>query len=122
MDAVITGHGPRQMADEDICRAIGEDLTQTYPGYLWQVGCNHDAGVATILLIVPTAPRAYQTKGFMIHLNTVVGPGGSKKVRDAGGEILERWGLPRGRAPSDYMARAGANGLDTANSITKSRY
>lgn len=122
MDAVITGHGPRQMADEDICRAIGEDLTQTYPGYLWQVGCNHDAGVATILLIVPTATRADQAKGFMIHLDTVVGPGGSKKVRDAGGEVLERWGLPRGRAPSDYMAQAGEHGLDTANSITKSRY
>jgi hypothetical protein len=122
MEAGVISHGETAMADEDVCRAIGEDLTATYPGYLWNVGCNHQSGVATICLMMPSPTPSNTMKGFQINLSTVLGPGGQKRVREAGGEVLERWGLPRGRAPEDMVQRAHQHGLDTGNMITKSKY
>ena len=122
MDAGFTGYGEREMADRDVCIAIGEDLTRAYPGYMWNVGCNHQAGVAQIMLMMPSDKPSNTTKGFLIHLSTALGPGGQKKVLLAGGEILERWGLPRSRSPEDMVLRAHEHGLDESNMITKSRY
>jgi len=121
MFADVESSGPRAMADRDVCIAIGEDLTQTYPGYIWNVGCNHEAGAAQIMLVIPSV-TGNQSMGFLIHLSTVMGPGGRQKVLAAGGEVLERWGLPRGRAPTDMVQRANEHGLDQGNMITKSRY
>lgn len=122
MEAAFSGTGERAMADQDVCIAIGEDLTRAYPGYLWKVGCNHEAGVAHIHLVVPSPIPDNTTKGFMIYLSTVLGPGGQKKVIGAGGEILERWGLPRDRAPEDMVDRANEHGLDRSNMVLKSKY
>lgn len=121
MEADVESYGPRAMADQDVCVAIGEDLTQHYPGYIWNVGCNHEAGVAYIMLVIPSGPDN-QSKGFLIHLDTVLGPGGQKRCRWAAGEILERWGLPRDRAPADTVQRANENGLDQSSMVLKSRY
>lgn len=120
-DIIFTGHGPTRMADHDLCVAVGEDLTSTYPGYFWNVGCNHEAGALHIELVIPHQV-GNTTKGFLMHISTAVGPGGQKAVRKAGGELLERWGLPRGRAPKDTIERALEHGLDEGNAILKSRY
>lgn len=120
-EAILTGSGENRMADQDICIAVGEDLTQTYPGYFWNVGCNHEAGTVTVALAIP-GEAGNTTKGFLLHLSSIVGPDGQKKVRAAGGELLERWGLPRGRAPDDTIERALEHGLDRGGEIKKSRY
>jgi hypothetical protein len=121
MDAILTGDGATRAADEALCLVIGRDLTETYPGYAWDVGCNHEAGVVAVRLATPEIGGMAQP-GFMLHISTVVGPDGQKKVRQAGGEILERWRLQRERAQSDWVERAQENGLDKTNMVLKSKF
>lgn len=121
METILTGSGATRAADEALCLVIGRDLTETYPGYGWDVGANHEAGVIAIKLAVPTLGGMAQP-GFLVHISTAVGPGGQKKVREAGGEILERWRLQRDQAPRDWVQRAQENGLDKGNMVLKSRY
>lgn len=116
MDALVSGG----MADQDVCIAVGEDLTQVYPGYMWKVGCNHDAGTVVIDVGVPK-PIGMENYGYMLHLSSVLGPGGQKRVRQAGGEMLERLGLRRGVAQADTHYRAVEHGLDLGGAVTKSK-
>lgn len=124
-DAIVSGSGDTQMADQDLCIAVGEDLTATFPGYVWAVGCDHQAGVLNIRLILDAdalTSRRFGEYGYLLHISSVLGPGGQKKVRNAGGEVLERYGLPRTRAPQDVSARAVEHGLDLDAIVTKSRH
>jgi hypothetical protein len=102
------------MSDQDVCIAVGEDLTQTYAGHPWMVGCDHEAGTVYIKLAYdpPAAKPQLGQMEYMLHLSTVLGPGGQKRVRTAGGEMLERWGLPRAAATTDSRDAAAAHGLD----------
>jgi hypothetical protein len=121
MEAILTGEGATRAADEALCLVIGRDLTETYPGYAWDVGCNHEAGVVAVRLAVPQVGGMAQP-GFLLHIATVVGPDGQRKVRAAGGEILERYRLQRECAQDDWLQRAEANGLDKTNMIVKSKH
>ena len=121
MDTAFTSSGATAMADEDVCRAVGEDLQSKYPGYPWMVGCNHEAGTVVIDLPEPWKPIKYRNYGILLHLSTVLGPGGQKVVHHSGGELLERMNLPRDRAPLDAGLRARENGLDVGSAIIKSR-
>lgn len=120
-ESYLTGSGETRMADQDICIAVGEDLTATYPGYFWNVGANSEAGTVVVSLAIP-GDNANTTRGFLLHISSLMGPDGQKKVRAAGGELLERWGLPRGRAPDDVIERALEHGLDRGGEVLKSRY
>lgn len=125
IDALVTGYGETRMADEDICIAVGEDLTRMYPGYLWMVGADHDAGVVHIRLQLPLdtpANRVLGEYGYLLYISSVLGAGGQAKVRNAGGEMLERWGLPRSWAPHDVVEIAQAHGLDISGAVTKSKH
>lgn len=121
MEAILTGDGATRAADEALCLVVGRDLTETYPEYAWDVGANHEAGVIAIRLAVPMQGGMAQP-GFLMHISTVVGPDGQKKVRLAGGEILERWRLQRERAQQDWIERATENGLDKTNMVLKSKF
>ncbi len=116
--------GEHAMAERDICLAVSDTLHANYPGYAWRVGCTLESGVVVVELCVPLASRlkpTNQTKGFMIHIKRLQGPGGIKKVIWAGGEVLERWKLPRDKAPADWVEMAWEHGLDESNSVVKSR-
>jgi hypothetical protein len=99
------------MADEDVARAVGDDLATVYPGYSWMVGCDHEAGQVVIDLGV-TKPAGYENYAYALNIATCTGAGGRQKVMRAGGELLERFGLKRGAATADFMALAKENGLD----------
>ena len=103
------------MADQDVCIAVGEDLESCYPGYPWAVGCDHLAGRVVIDLAVEKPP-SFRNFAYALNLTTVFGPGGQKRVREAGGELLERFGLRRARAYEDTHLRARENGLDVSGS------
>ena len=120
-EAIVTGEGATQAADEALCIVVGRDLMDAFPGYAWDVGCNHEAGVLSIRLSVSVVGGMAQP-GFLMHISNVVGPGGQKKVRNAAGEVLERWKLRRGAAKADWMEEALSNGLDTGNAVLKSRH
>jgi hypothetical protein len=112
------------MADQDVCIAVGEYLTQHYPGHPWCVGCSHQprnaaridhGGTVNITLgyspdrVLDGRPGAFL--GYLLYISTVLGPGGAKRVMQAGGELLERWGLPRCGAGHDSALDAKAHGL-----------
>ena len=112
------------MSDMDVCIAVGEDLTSVYSGHPWCVGADHEAGTVIIRLGYnppATNPRLAEM-GYLLHLSTVLGPGGQKKVRNAGAEMLERWGLARQRGNSDSRDAAYTHGLDTDDAILKSKF
>lgn len=120
MEAIVTSEHDNQMSDMDVCIAVGEDLTQAYPGYLWKVGTTHEGGVVAIDVGVPK-PLGMENLGYLLHLSTVLGPGGQARVRRAGGEMLERLGLRRTWAHSDTAEIAREHGLDRGGQILKSK-
>lgn len=124
MEAVFDISEETEASERALCYCIGVDLMQTYPGYVWNVGFTREGGVVTIMLVVPLSvrPGGMGSPGFLMHAATAVGPGGQARVRAAGGEILERWRLPRDKAPADWVEMAWDNGLDRTNMVTKSRY
>jgi hypothetical protein len=123
-DAVFShddgAHPEQAMADKDVCQAVSEDLMQTYPGYMWLVGCNHTAGTVSIDL-PGLKPPQFRQWGMLLHISTILGPGGQKIVRHAGGEFLERLGLPRRGAHADTVEMAREHGLITDDNKNKSK-
>lgn len=122
MDALLGQSGDTEFAmqDQDLCIAIGEDLTQFFPGYLWMVGVDHKAGSVVIDLQAPKPPHL-QNYAYRLNITSVFGPGGQKKVRNAGGELLERFGLRRTWAHPDTDEIAREHGLDISNNKDKSK-
>lgn len=116
MDAAVQSSGETEMADRDICVAVGQDLAQMYPGHPWMVGCDHGAGTVIIDLAYEK-PAQLRNMAYMLHLSSMMAPGARAKVMRAGGEMLERFGLGRTRATKEASAMAKENGLiadDTA--------
>lgn len=114
-------YGPKAMADEDVCRAVGQDLTHFYPGHFWCVGANHEAG--TIYIDLPyQKPLHLKSYGYLLYLSTVLGADGRKHIMRAGGELLERFGLPRSGAFAEANAQAKEHGLIIDGAIVKSKY
>jgi hypothetical protein len=116
--AQVISSGPDAMAEEDLCLAIGEDLAKHYPGYPWMVGVDHGSVCIDLGVEKPIDMQRY---GYRLNVATVIGPGGQKRVMEAGGELLERFGLRRGRAPDDAADLARENGLDVSGARNKSR-
>ena len=110
---LVLSEGSQAMADEDVCLAVGEDLSATYPGFPWAVGCDHFAGTVVIDLALDKPP-AFRNFAYLLHLSSIMGPGGQKKVRAAGGELLERYKLPRTHATENTRTYAKENGLDVS--------
>ena len=73
----------KTMEDQDVCMAVSEDLCATYPGYPWLVGCDHDAGTVAIDLAVEKPP-AFRNFGYMLHLSSIMGPGGAVRIDGQG--------------------------------------
>jgi len=108
--------GPMAMQEEDLCQAVGEDLTKHYPGHPWCVGADLVAG-SVVIDLGYKKPVHLQQMAYLLHPATLMGPGGHHRVMEAGGELLERFGLPREGARKGSGERAADNGLiagDTA--------
>jgi hypothetical protein len=99
------------MADDDLCRAIGEDLVRHYPNHPWGVGVDLECGSITIELGYPHPKLTHATWGYRLHPATCMGPGGQAAVMRAGGELLERFNLARGGADEDSAQAATENGV-----------
>lgn len=121
VDGLVRGDGEvttptltaKTMTDADLCQAIGEDLTEHYPGHPWAVGVDLESGSVTIRLGYPYPGMPATSFGYLLHPATVVGPGGQHRVMQAGGELLERYQLARGAATDESADRAAENGLIT---------
>ena len=120
MDFSVESSGPHAMADRDLCIAVGEDLQRHYPDHPWIVGCNHEAGTVVIDLGYEKPP-ALRNMAYLLHIPSLLGPGGHQRVMRAGGEWLERLRLAREAATDESGQRAAENGLDASGAVLKSK-
>lgn len=101
---VVPGKAQRE---EHYAKQVADVLLRHYPGHKWQIGVDvSNEGLVLINIKIPTLDGLW---GFTIKTDrTYVS---EKIVRDAAGELLERWGLSRGKADeAEYAAverRAG---------------
>lgn len=111
-------HSEFDVADIKVCNDVNDILTRYYPGHFWMVGCNHKAGTVHIELPYQTRIQTRFPYGYLLHITSLSNPDVmKKKVMIAGGEMLERYGLPRGAA-NDYTAiDARKHGLDKSGVI-----
>ena len=91
MSDLITLDDPiRYLSDVNMAKEIAETLYKNYPGYVWMVNADTGNNIATIQLGGVTGQY-----GFYLHLDKLTA--GMAQVMRAGGEVLERYKLTRGR-------------------------
>lgn len=90
---------PRVVAlDYMMAKRMAEALHKHYPGHLWAVTCDGQQGIATVRNL-----RLSGQWGFLLKLSEVQNDPSLKKVIMAGGEVLERYQIARGRFnPNDF--------------------
>jgi hypothetical protein len=82
----------RDVADITTAKEIAGLLDKSYPGHLWAVHVDSLGGIATVKNM-----RLSGTWGFMLKLtDTFSGSEFDKRVKMAGGELLERYRLHTG--------------------------
>lgn len=115
-ETAIDIHSEHDAADLAACKLVNDILIQHYPGHPWMVGVNHKAGTVHIELPYQDRIRTRFPYGFLLHLSSLRSEAEARrKVVWAGGELLERYGLPRGRATSDAWNIAAEHGLDRSS-------
>jgi len=84
-----------ELADKMLAQNIGEILHRHYPGHLWCIHVNSEGGIATIKNL-----RVSFLYGYVLHMKNLY-PFDSQvvtKIINAGGEILERANMIRGKS------------------------
>jgi len=91
-----------QLSANDLvfAKEMAEALHAAYPNHLWAVTCESEKGIATIRNMMLSGDW-----GYILRLPTIYSMSQFKhKVLHAGGEILERFRLARGRANDDRIS------------------
>lgn len=97
-----TGTDQIEIANYELASIVGECLHTAYPGYLWRVNAEIEGGVVNIIC----GDVSYES-GCTIMIADLVEPTAAKRhVLKAGGEILERANLNRGRMREHELAEA----------------
>lgn len=110
-DTVLLAEIPPDVPLDDAVLAVDVygKLADHYPGHQWRTTADHRAGVVTIQLLYQGVERKEGLWGWVLKISQL-DPSLTAVVR-AGGELLERFKLPRGAAPEDVVRRALENGL-----------
>ena len=96
--------------DMEVAKQVGEILETTYPGYLWMV-----SKASCDIVVKNAALGKFGHYGFIICLQKVISPTDLRaKTMRAGGELLERCGLPRDRRKWDGEIPKHMDGTDPA--------
>lgn len=72
----------------DMCKGFGAFITALYPGYVWLVGMRDD-------MVHVQNMNLNKKQGFVMHLSDIDVDG--KALMRAAGELLERYGMKRGK-------------------------
>ena len=110
-----TGSSTREAADIALAGRIAEVLERRYPDHAWAVHVDSSQGIATVKNL-----RLSDRFGFVLKLRDLkLEREMASEAMEAGGELLERFGLSRGRfRQSEYDAlpatRLGALLFDAA--------
>jgi hypothetical protein len=108
----IDVHTENDLKDITLCKEIYGVLEQNYPGHPWVVGANHESGVVDIQLAYMDAFGRVSRYGYGLNIPNFDAATMAKKVRRAGGELLERSRLPRRGASDSSEAIYAEQGLD----------
>lgn len=107
---VLTAEDAR---DLDICREVMSELQRHYPNHNWHVEANAASGHVVIKLPYPDKMQKNGKFGVLLHLRSMDSASGFvKKILWAGGELLERFGLPRSGATVETVINARLHGLE----------
>jgi hypothetical protein len=98
---------PTAQADLAMTKRIASTLERHYPGHAWKVMVTHRGGVAQIALPILMKPH----EGFVLHLSNLYSDPGLKAVVRAGGDILERYKMPRQAFDLDHFLTARSTSL-----------
>lgn len=91
--------GEIDAANEALAREIGRKLGQVYPGHPWGVMAEIEHG------IVKVAIQGFTQWPYVIHVATLKADPTMRSVVRAGGELLERFKMPRkGFSLADWRA------------------
>ncbi len=113
----IEGNTEHDAADIALCKEIYDILDKYYSGHLWQVGANSRTGIVDIKLLYPDGKHRVTNFGYGLKISSLDAPFLKKKIIIAGGELLERYGLPRSRATLHTLVEAIENGLDKTGRV-----
>ena len=97
--------------EEALMKRMADELVRLYPGYAW--GVRIDNGVVLILLVNASESEGWKTTAEKL----AQAPNLTKVLRDAGGELLERYQLSRAPGaerkvfdmPRDFRGRLRAD-------------
>ena len=84
---------------------MANTLHTHYPGHLWAVTCEGEKGIATVRNLGLSGQWGFVLK--LVDLSTA--SDWKKKVVRAGGELLERYRLRRGRLDADEYGQLNTN-------------
>jgi hypothetical protein len=101
-------------ADMALAAAVYHKLDAHYPGHQWRVSADHGTGIVTVQLLYLDTEQRHGRWGVLIKIDRLNGDPNLRAAVTAGGELLERFGLPRTRGRVDWETkqRALAHGLD----------
>lgn len=96
-----------------MAQKIGLVLEQHYPGHFFYVEVDARTGVAKIN--IPNVMGSYY---YIVHLSTLKSDPGMRSIIKAGGEILERYNMPRSRVDRSLVREVfAAHRLRPSNRI-----
>ena len=97
---IANEHDAQQnMLDLALAKDVAETLNTHYPGHLWAVNCQGDHGILTNHNLMLSGRW-----GFILHLDKDYSASDMmRRVIRAGGEILERYKVSRGRINHDQI-------------------
>lgn len=81
---------PYQTADLVLTGRVADVIQRHYPGHGWMIQVSHEQGVVMISI-----PLFMGYNKYTIYISTINSDPGLRSVVRAGGEILERYGIPR---------------------------
>lgn len=114
LDDFDTGNVPKE--DALLAVAVYTKLEQHYPGHNWRVSADREQGVVDIWLQYLDKLRKNARWGYTLFVSRLDSDPEMRCVVRAGGELLERYGLPREAYRVDYETRLRAleHGLDVS--------
>ena len=103
-------YDPFAVADLSLSKACTETLEFHYPGHFWEVMADHAQGI--VLVSIPILTKKYK---YVVKIRALVSDPSQRAIVRAGGEILERFKIPRSSLDlSAFMAARNKVGYGDA--------
>jgi hypothetical protein len=115
-----SGYGDSLCKDLDIGKRVLDILEQYYPLHAWFVNAMTESGYITIQLMYPGADQKMRIwrYGMLLHTGKLgASQDMQKKIMNAGGEILERYNMARGRLTANSYSEFLQKGVDTVGMV-----